>query len=711
MSRKYSASALLLAVGAMVVVPGMLPGQILPGGAISQFTTPSVTVVGVNTLNDTHFNVTFAGVPPGFGITNQTYMGWCPDFFGFFGNNNGSTGYTLFSTGNPGLLPVNAQSPNWNMVNWVLNNESLVAGAPPAAGGPNWAVQQVVWRLLKGSYADPGVGYPLPEPYSDNLYNAAITHGSFVPVPGQTVGVLMYVDGIYPDGSANEPPVPGLPLNGQPNVFQEILIEVPLVGLTCVSTGTGTVGVPYTGSVAGVGGFGGPYTFSNVSGLPPGLTMDINGNITGTPTQAGTFTFTVTVTDKNGNSGTGTCQIKINPPVTASCVVINAVQGVPITPVTMTASGGAGGPYTFSATGLPAGLTMSSGGTISGTPQVSGTFNYTVTITDSAGNKGTVNCSVTVNPPPSASCVSITAVQGVAITPVTMTATGGVGGPYTFTATGLPAGLSISPSGTISGTPTVSGTFNYTVTIKDAAGNTGTVNCSVTVSPPACLSPLTPVTYNVHEDSSHASEIVWFNSHLTKLSGTIPTTDFQLFVTAGQITFDTLTLNVPNGVITFSSSATCAQTAFDTGSNTWLTTVPLSSAAKADEIFSAGLAYLLPPNFSQNVSNITWKANVASTAPGVSVTWQYGISNWLTQHNGSSFPVISNPPFVPDYNAMQVDGAHGAPVCYGSGSDHAGAPEFSGRQNVLTGGGSGGGGSNWTGSWSSTPSKVLACVQ
>src|SRR5262249_16999965 len=117
-------------------------------------------------------------------------------------------------------------------------------------------------------------------------------------------------------------------------------------------------------------------------------------------------------------------------------------------------------------------------------PWVSGTFPYTVTVTDSAGNKGTFNCSVTVLPPVSANCVVINAVQGVAITPVTMVASGGVGGPYTFSATGLPAGLTMSSTGTISGTPTVTGTFNYTVTIKDAAGNIGTVNCSVTVNPP-----------------------------------------------------------------------------------------------------------------------------------------------------------------------------------------------------------------------------------
>jgi hypothetical protein len=65
-----------------------------------------------------------------------------------------------------------------------------------------------------------------------------------------------------------------------------------------------------------------------------------------------------------------------------------------------------------------------------------------------------------------------------------MVGSGGAGAPYTFTATGLPAGLTMSTSGTISGTPTVSGTFTYTVTVKDKNGNAGTVNCSVTVNQP-----------------------------------------------------------------------------------------------------------------------------------------------------------------------------------------------------------------------------------
>ena len=236
-------------------------------------------------------------------------------------------------------------------------------------------------------------------------------------------------------------------------------------------------------TLVGTGGSGGPYTFS-ATGLPAGLSMSANGTISGTPAVSGTFTYTVTITDSSGRTSTFDCSVTVNAPPSASCVAITAVQGFAITPVTLVGAGGTGGPYTFTATGLPAGLSMSASGTISGTPTVSGTFTYTVTIADSSGRTSTFTCSVSVNAPPSASCVAITAVQGVAITPVSLVGTGGTGGPYTFSATGLPAGLSMSTSGTISGTATVSGTFTYAVTITDNAGRTGTFNCSLSVGPP-----------------------------------------------------------------------------------------------------------------------------------------------------------------------------------------------------------------------------------
>src|SRR5271170_6222238 len=165
------------------------------------------------------------------------------------------------------------------------------------------------------------------------------------------------------------------------------------------------------------------YTLTAVAGdLQPGKTYVIEYNFTvicngGSPINVpGSITFqatgkTQTVTASGafpGVQGAGACVVsgvaalevgkdkQINiiingvtkaplscSPITANCALIVAEQGVPITPVTLTASGGAGPPYTFSATGLPNGITISPSGTISGTPTVSGTFSYTVTITDS----------------------------------------------------------------------------------------------------------------------------------------------------------------------------------------------------------------------------------------------------------------------------------------------------------------------------------------
>ena len=270
--------------------------------------------------------------------------------------------------------------------------------------------------------------------------------------------------------------------SGEKNLTVDAGLYTAPVSATCVSI-TAVQGVAITPvSMTANGGTGTPYIFS-ATGLPAGITMDTDGTISGIPTVSGTFNYTVTITDKDDNVGSIDCSVTVNPPVTANCVMITAVKGIAITPVTMIASGGVGG-YIFTATGLPAGLTMSSTGTISGTPTFSGNFNYTVIINDEDGNVGTFNCSVMVNPPVSATCVMITAVQGVAITPVTMNATGGAGASYAFTVTGLPAGLTMASNGTISGTPTVSGTFSYTVTITDKDGNVGTSNCSVVVNPP-----------------------------------------------------------------------------------------------------------------------------------------------------------------------------------------------------------------------------------
>lgn len=71
---------------------------------------------------------------------------------------------------------------------------------------------------------------------------------------------------------------------------------------------------------------------------------------------------------------------------------------------------------------------------------------------------------------------------GTAIASFTLTATGGTA-PYTWSATGLPAGITIGAStGTVSGTPTAAGTYNVTATATATAGGSGNTSFTITVS-------------------------------------------------------------------------------------------------------------------------------------------------------------------------------------------------------------------------------------
>ena len=305
------------------------------------------------------------------------------------------------------------------------------------------------------------------------------------------------------------------------------------------------------------------------------------------------------------------------------------------------------------------------------------TVHTTVTFTSQSGAITSVNRDIPITG---------TGVGGYSVTvsdiasPVDCTHTFGVSAQATLT--GIPAG-------------TVTGTFTG-----------GTIGGCET-PPSVCTTGPQSLVYNVKENSSNASEIVWFNSHF-KLQGTVPSTDFTVNVTKQTITFGPSTLAVPNAVITFTSKANCASTSFNTSTDEWDTFIPLAYATHADEIFSAGLAYMLPSNFPQNVNNVAWNATFTSTAPSLQFQFQYGAANYLSQDNrGDVFPLTGSG--QPDYNVMMIDPVHNAPTCNGyNGGDHAGTPENPQVKGLVTGGGSGGGGSNWTGSWSSTPTYICA---
>jgi hypothetical protein len=145
--------------------------------------------------------------------------------------------------------------------------------------------------------------------------------------------------------------------------------------------------------------------------------------------------------------------------------------------------------FTWSASGLPAGLSInSSTGLISGTPSAAGTSSVTATATDTTGASGSTSFTWTVNSQ-GGNTVTVTnpgnqtSTVGTAVSLQIHASDSASGQTLTYSATGLPAGLSInSSSGLISGTPTTAATSSVTVTAKDTTGASGSASFSWTVS-------------------------------------------------------------------------------------------------------------------------------------------------------------------------------------------------------------------------------------
>ncbi|MCW2524587.1 MAG: Receptor protein kinase, partial [Frankiales bacterium] len=185
-----------------------------------------------------------------------------------------------------------------------------------------------------------------------------------------------------------------------------------------------------------------------------------------------------------------------------------------MTPITVAGSKGVG-PLTYSATGLPDGVSIDPGtGIISGTPVATdplGAYPATVTVSDQTpGTPDTASTSFTLTLSSELRVDAISNLsdnKGAAITPIQVQANGGTPA-YSYAATGLPTGVSIDSTGSISGTPTAAvGQYSVHVTVKDSGTGTGdsaqqtvTADFTITELPsltgPAAGDPLTGLTIN-----------------------------------------------------------------------------------------------------------------------------------------------------------------------------------------------------------------------
>jgi hypothetical protein len=253
------------------------------------------------------------------------------------------------------------------------------------------------------------------------------------------------------------------------------------LGITTSSLPNGMVGVPYTATVAAMGGQT-PYPWSVTGTLPAGLTLNAaTGVISGTPTAAAYSKFTVKVEDSFAIKKTAEKAFTISIAAAGAIQIVNTslpdgTAGAAYT-ATVTALGGTAPlTWTLSLGALPAGLTLSAAtGVISGTPTAAGTSTITLTVTDSTtplpAKTDSQILTIKIIAAPALQITTTTLANGTLNTPYTATvaATGGVA-PLTFSLTGtLPSGISLNAAtGVISGTPIAAGDSAFTITVTDS---------------------------------------------------------------------------------------------------------------------------------------------------------------------------------------------------------------------------------------------------
>lgn len=259
----------------------------------------------------------------------------------------------------------------------------------------------------------------------------------------------------------------------------------------------------------------------SVTGLPSGVTSSFDGDrltISGTPTVAGNYTYTITTTGCGATTATGTITVEEQKIVLSAGNTAPVCKDAPMMDRVYTLSGTA---ISASVTTLPAGVIGTLSGTtftISGTPTVTaGVYPYTITTTGTcepvsiAGNITVQEQTIDLNSAIATTTQTVCINTGITNIQYLVGGTGTGAG-----VTGLPTGVTgkyVAGVYTISGIPTVSGTFTYTITTTGPCGAvtaTGTINvtpaATITLSSAsgtdaqvACNNlPITPITYAVN---------------------------------------------------------------------------------------------------------------------------------------------------------------------------------------------------------------------
>lgn len=339
-----------------------------------------------------------------------------------------------------------------------------------------------------------------------------------------------------------------------------------------------------------------------------------------------------------------------------------AVMGVSYS-ATLQAIGGKA-PYTWSvATGaMPAGFAFSSNGNIAGTPTSLGTSSFTVRVSDSSSPQlsAQLPLSITVNPVLSISTTLLpSGIIGSAYK-TKLKATGGVP-PVTWSLVSgaLPGGLNLDPGGTISGTPTINGTFNFAVSATDLSTTPQVQQqaLSITIGQATPVSITTTSLPNGTVNTAYSATlqatggiapITW-----SIVSGALPA-GLTLDTSFGVISGTPTALGTSNFTVQASDSSTPQQTAQAALSIT-LQAGPLRIATTSLPAGTTGTTYSAFLQANGGTPPVAWSVSVGSLPAGLSLTPATGLISGTPSAAGTTnFTVTATDASAPVQTAQQA---------------------------------------------------------
>ncbi len=424
------------------------------------------------------------------------------------------------------------------------------------------------------------------------------------------------------------------PLSGAPATKQFTLTVLGTrLTITTTSLPSGTAGTDYSATfVSNPAGA----SWSVESGtLPAGLTLNSSGVISGKPTTAGTTTSTFRVKATLGSQSVSKeFSITINGSGPAIRITTTSLPSgtVNASYSAILAADSSAVTWSIASGSLPAGLTLSNSGTISGTPTTAGTSTFTVRAV-SGSVSATRELRITITGGPSlrittmslpagtvnASYSAVLAVNSSAVT-------------WSIASGSLPAGLTLSNSGTISGTPTAAGTSTFTVKATSGS-NSAEKELSITINTPTGITITTEdvpngtagKTYTARLTSS-ASNATWSVS-----SGSLP--DGLTLSARGLISGIPSEPGTYSFTVRASSGSASAEKAFSLiieGTAITIMTTRLPSGVVGTEYSGA---------LTSNPTDTVWSVSFGSLPPGLTLSSLGIISGTPTFDGTSTFTV------------------------------------------------------------------------